>query len=256
MSKPKITYDYAEVIERLSALFPASEVKSFPLSVSKKEPWKGLVAFYIDNRAVQQRLDDTCVWRNEYKEDPRSTGSILCGISVLVDHGGSLQWITRWDGADNSDIEATKGGLSGSMRRAAVQWGIGRYLYEVPSTWQPMKAPLGNGKPQYFVNEPRMPARFLPSADRARGIAQSKLPEPEHEETTSEPKKPASKAKAKKTEVEKNQLTASQTAKFKEVSEGLERSKIREFYNQIINGKIGFDEACAEIAELIASKDK
>lgn len=33
------------------------------------------------------------------------------------------------------DIEAVKGGLSDSMKRAAVQWGIGRVLYDLNTVW-------------------------------------------------------------------------------------------------------------------------
>ena len=88
-------------------------------------PWVMALA-YIDNRAIMDRLDNTVGpqnWRNEYTQAP--CGGILCGLSIKI--GG--EWITKWDGADNTDVEATKGGLSGSMKRAAVQWGVGRYLY-------------------------------------------------------------------------------------------------------------------------------
>ena len=44
-------------------------------------------------------------------------------------------FITKWDGAEDSDIEPVKGGLSDSMKRAAVQWGIGRYLYSMGALW-------------------------------------------------------------------------------------------------------------------------
>ena len=37
----------------------------------------------------------------------------------------------KWDAAENTQVEAVKGGRSGAMKRAAVQWGIGRYLYNL-----------------------------------------------------------------------------------------------------------------------------
>ena len=58
-------------------------------------------------------------------------GGVLCGISIKINN----EWITKWDGAENTDIEGVKGGLSGSMKRAAVQWGIGRYLYNLEENW-------------------------------------------------------------------------------------------------------------------------
>ena len=81
---------------------------------------------YITNRAIQQRLDDVVGperWKNEFKPGP--DGGVLCGISIRVGD----EWVTKWDGAENTDIEPVKGGLSGSMKRAAVMWGLGRTLY-------------------------------------------------------------------------------------------------------------------------------
>ena len=43
--------------------------------------------------------------------------------------------LTKWDGAEDSDIEPIKGGLSDSMKRAAYQWGIGRVLYSLDTVW-------------------------------------------------------------------------------------------------------------------------
>lgn len=93
-------------------------------------PWARIIA-YVTNRAIQQRLDDTVGifgWKNEFLPLPNSVGNgALCGISVKF---GS-EWITKYDGADNTNIESTKGGLSGAMKRAGVQLGIGRYLYDI-----------------------------------------------------------------------------------------------------------------------------
>ncbi|SIS11982.1 Rad52/Rad22 family DNA repair protein [Williamsia sterculiae] len=91
--------------------------------------WVSVVA-YIDNRAVQNRLDDVCGpenWRDEYDTSP--VGGVLCGISIRVNG----EWITKWDGADKTDVEPIKGGLSNAEKRAAVKWGIGRYLYRLES---------------------------------------------------------------------------------------------------------------------------
>lgn len=91
-----------------------------------------LALCYVTNRAIMDRLDAVCGaenWRNEYT--PAPMGGVMCGLSIKV----GTEWITKWDGADNTDIEGTKGGLSGAMKRAAVQWGIGRYLYHLDATF-------------------------------------------------------------------------------------------------------------------------
>jgi len=110
--------------------------------VANGRPWARIIA-YVTNRALQARLDSVvgCFnWKNEYKELPMEAydkksgvkiNGCLSGISIRF---GS-EWITKWDGADNTDIEPIKGALSGAMKRAGVQWGIGRYLYDVEAMY-------------------------------------------------------------------------------------------------------------------------
>lgn len=92
---------------------------------------KGIAVPYVTNRAIQSRLDSVVGmdhWSNEYQpwHKGEKRESQICGISIYFEERG---WITKWDGAEDSDIESVKGGLSDSMKRAAVQWGIGRCLY-------------------------------------------------------------------------------------------------------------------------------
>ncbi len=93
---------------------------------------KGVAVPYVTNRAIMSRLDDVVGpenWYNDFKPWHGTGGkeAQLCGISIRYGDG----FITKWDGAEDSDIEPVKGGLSDSMKRAAVQWGIGRVLYNM-----------------------------------------------------------------------------------------------------------------------------
>lgn len=100
-------------------------------SKDKSTPW-AMVLAYVTNRAIMQRLDDVCGpenWKNDYKEGP--DGGILCGLSIKCGN----EWITKWDGAENTQVEAVKGGLSSAMKRAGSQWNIGRYLYKLDATF-------------------------------------------------------------------------------------------------------------------------
>lgn len=124
----------------------------------------GLCIPYVTNRAIMQRLDDVCGpvnWKNEFKAGP--AGGVLCGISIRVGE----EWVTKWDGAENTDIEGTKGGLSGSMKRAAVQWGIGRYLYALEESFAnvnengSLRGKTKDGKP-FKWDPPQLPAWALP----------------------------------------------------------------------------------------------
>jgi hypothetical protein len=98
------------------------------VGITNNKPWCNVVP-YIKNRAIQERLDSVCGsenWKNEFVQWREK--SQLCGISIYDDQ--KKEWVTKWDGADDTHFESTKGGLSASMKRAAVQWGIGRHLYE------------------------------------------------------------------------------------------------------------------------------
>lgn len=93
-------------------------------------PWAMIVP-YITSRAIHQRLDEVfpLAWENAHKPTPDGKGW-LCGITVYVGD----RPITRWDGAEFTNIEALKGALSGSMKRAGVLFGIGAYLYRLDKT--------------------------------------------------------------------------------------------------------------------------
>jgi hypothetical protein len=148
----------AHDLRRLAAYFTPDELEWRAITVSKRTG-KGLAAAYITNRAIMERLDEVVGpenWRNEYRPGPG--GGVVCGLSIFVDRGEGQpgEWVTKWDGADNTDVEAVKGGLSNAMRRAAVQWGVGRYLYELPQQWVPV-----DDYKQFKVT-PRVPDRFLP----------------------------------------------------------------------------------------------
>jgi len=95
---------------------------------NKGKPW-AIVIPYITNRAIQKRLDDVFDifgWENAYKPTPAGTGWV-CGLTIHSEKRS----VTKWDGAEETKIESLKGGLSNSMKRAAVQLGIGRYLYQL-----------------------------------------------------------------------------------------------------------------------------
>jgi hypothetical protein len=89
---------------------------------------------YIDSRAIQNRLDEVMGafnWMNTFS--PWQNNAQICGLSVYDSERGD--WVTKYDGAENTDIEPVKGGLSDSFKRAACVWGIGRYLYELVGIW-------------------------------------------------------------------------------------------------------------------------
>jgi hypothetical protein len=114
--------------------FPPSAISWRAQSVSKKDPQnpKAMALAYIDARDVMARLDDAVGpenWSDSYIETP--LGRVICTLSIRANG----EWISKSDGAGKTDIEGDKGGLSDALKRAAVKWGIGRYLYDMPCPW-------------------------------------------------------------------------------------------------------------------------
>ena len=125
--------NYNEIIKRLHEPFSAKEIE-WKIQVTTQDKKRGMAVAYMDARAVQKRLDEVVGafnWKNVYSL--WHDNSQICGISIFNDDRN--EWITKFDGAENSDIEPIKGGLSDSFKRAATVWGIGRYLYEIDGVW-------------------------------------------------------------------------------------------------------------------------
>lgn len=97
---------------------------------------RGLALAYLDSRDVQDRLDAVCGpenWQCRYSLLGTTT---ICEIGLKIGE----EWVWKADGAGATDFEAEKGALSDAMKRAAVKWGIGRYLYDLDAPWVAIEA--------------------------------------------------------------------------------------------------------------------
>lgn len=95
-------------------------------SFSKNKPACSCVA-YIDARDVMKRLDDV-VGAENWQDDYRVIkDQMFAGIGIYINN----QWVWKWDTGTESQTEAEKGIVSDSFKRAAVKWGVGRFLYDL-----------------------------------------------------------------------------------------------------------------------------
>lgn len=114
----------------LSAPFPPSQIE-WRVGSTNSEKTRGLALAYLTARHVMERLDALCGqenWQDRYEFHGSRT---VCYLSLRIGD----EWITKADGAGDSDVEAEKGAISDALKRAAVKWGIGRYLYDLGNTW-------------------------------------------------------------------------------------------------------------------------
>jgi len=153
------------IMEQLKEPFCASDI-DWRVGQETKDGRKVSALAYLTSRAVQQRLDDVFGpfgWASKYVEGPG--GGVVCELSCRNPDSG--EWVTKSDGASNTDFEAVKGGLSSALKRAAVHWGIGRYLYDLPMAWCELKGRGQNyhrtkAKVSMYWDPPALPAWALP----------------------------------------------------------------------------------------------
>ncbi len=120
-----------ELFDELCRPFAAEEI-DWRIGSTTGDKTKGMALAYMDARAVMDRLDGVCGpdgWQCNY--DVRGALAV-CNIGVKMPDG---TWVWKADGAGATDVEGEKGMLSDALKRAAVRWGIGRYLYEMKSPW-------------------------------------------------------------------------------------------------------------------------
>jgi hypothetical protein len=108
-----------------------------PFAIGKLK-WRqgggGKELVYITARDVMDRLDEVFGiggWQTNFDF---IGDRMICKLSILTDQG----WITKSDGA-----------ISDALKRAAVQYGIGRYLYH-PNAFDSNKNPAEWATPEGY----------------------------------------------------------------------------------------------------------
>lgn len=154
-------------LTRLKAPFAPEDLEWRVQSAGEKDGriWARVLC-YVTARAVMDRLDEVfgpAGWQDDYRQGP--AGGVLAGIGARIGD----EWVWKWDGAENTDIEAVKGGLSGALKRAAVKWGVGRYLYRLGEAFAVVhdggahRAKTKDGK-WFRWDPPALPAWALPDS--------------------------------------------------------------------------------------------
>jgi hypothetical protein len=152
--------DCKQVAAALAAPFDPSEVKFKPAVVSGN---RALALPYVDARVIQDRLDEVlgvCGWQDEY--DVLPDGSVVCKLRCKIDG----EWVTKTDVGGPSEQpdegDRRKAAFSDALKRAAVKWGVGRYLYRLSSQWVDY-----DQQKRQFVRPPTLPASAIPKPSAA-----------------------------------------------------------------------------------------
>jgi len=155
--------------------FPATVVKWKPQQVKNG---RALAVAFLDARIVMDRLDAVVGangWQDDYSVLP--DGSVVCRLSVRL----AGEWITKTDVGSTSDQpdggDRMKSAFSDALKRAAVKFGVGRYIYKLPMTWvdyDPVK--------KRIPYPPKLPEWAVPKAKHADVVGYAdEEPEPNAE---------------------------------------------------------------------------
>lgn len=150
-----------KIQELLSLPFKETEIKFKPQIVKGN---RAMALTYVDVRVIMERLDDVLGfenWQDDY--EILADNSVMCKLSIRV----AGEWIMRKDVGSPSEQpdngDRLKAAVSDSLKRAAVKYGVGRYLYRLPQTWCDYDATK-----KQFVSPPKLPAWALPSGSGQR----------------------------------------------------------------------------------------
>jgi len=149
--------------------FPAAEIE-WRVGSTNGDKTSGLALAYLTARHVMDRLDAVCGsenWQDRYEfHGPRT----VCYLSLRI----GTEWVTKADGAGDSDVEAEKGAISDALKRAAVKWGIGRYLYDLGNIWVDLE-PAGRSvrikRDQYTKLQTALNKQFGPGLEAAPALS-------------------------------------------------------------------------------------
>lgn len=167
----------------LTAPFLPTEVKFKPQSVKGN---RALALAYIDCRVIQDRLDAVLGvenWMDEY--EILTDGSVMCRLRLRLNG----EWVVKTDVGSPSEQpdsgDRLKAAFSDALKRAAVKFGIGRYLYRLPAVWcdyDPQK--------RQFVGTPQLPAWAIPKSKAAPVPSPAPVPAPKAVAPKTAPKLP------------------------------------------------------------------
>lgn len=177
-----------ELAMKLQAPFDPADVDFRPQGQPNANG-QGRVVAYVDARTVQDRLDEVFGpegWSFTWE-------AVAVGKSIEIVKGTiTVNGVAKSDVGDAGDTEPSKSAVSDAFKRAAVQWGVGRYLYglgasyvkvrEQGKSWVPadgevarLRAGLPGGASHRGPQRPTAPVNLPAPTDNASQVLNQKL---------------------------------------------------------------------------------
>ena len=161
--------NWDEIKRQLAAPFHAYYV-GWKAQATTRDKTRALAVPYVDARTVMDRLDQAAGpenWSDSYRLVSAGDGefAVECTLTLFgvskADVGTADE---RSNGSSNHRLAApvAKSAYSDALKRAAVRWGVGRYLHRVHSKWVRYDA-----AEKQLAETPRLPEWALPEDGRS-----------------------------------------------------------------------------------------
>jgi hypothetical protein len=151
----------ALLLRKLADPFAAEEIQWKPGQVKGD---RALALAYINTRAVMDRLDDVLgpdSWEDRY--EVLASGDVVCTLKCRVGE----RWVRKSDVGGPSEQpdggDRIKAAFSDAFKRAAVKFGIGRYIARLPRMW--VDYDVANRR---IKIPPTIPPKYLPTVQSDR----------------------------------------------------------------------------------------
>jgi len=161
---------WRDISKRLQEPFYPEAVEFRVQGKVNEQTGRAAAVAYVDARAVQDRLDNVVgagQWSFDWTPLVIENGEVMIAKGTLTIYG-----VSKSDAGTASNFEQSLGAVSHCFKRAAVHWGIGRYLYGLPMNW--VSAEKGGRIADQVVRELRSKLPRPASSQDAQGDTQTK----------------------------------------------------------------------------------
>ena len=134
------------LVEPLRAPFPVTEIKFLPKSpIQRNDAWVCLALPYADKRAYEDRLNALVPgrWSTPAMIPLVAGNKLVIPVTLVIceiahtDVGEAFLTSLSRKGEPREEENAATEAYSQAFRRACAQFGLGRYLYDLPKAWVP-----------------------------------------------------------------------------------------------------------------------
>jgi len=121
--------DWPALLARLAEPFPTDQLK-WRAGAVNRDKTKAIALAYAEPRSYEDRLNAVCpgAWHVDFQ--PWGEQRIICRLTIHA--------LTRSSTGESGDANPAIAGTSAeaqAFKRACSKYGLGRYLYDLPTTW-------------------------------------------------------------------------------------------------------------------------